>query len=250
MKPPNNTYTIHQEKLKDGVSFNMVFVEGDRFIMGDDEVEGYLLKPKPAHEVELRSYYIGQFPVTQALWEAVMRKRPSEFIGPDRPVEMVSWKNCQEFLSRINQQLGLTGIRAYRLPTESEWEFAARGGIYRSEHIFAGSSRLEKAGWFRENSHSETQPGGLLAPNELGLYDMSGNVLEWCEDWFDENYYRECYQTGVVSNPKCTKKGDFRVLRGGSWYHVESYCRIANRFRNFSYRPMGIIGFRLSRTAL
>ncbi|MEZ4773257.1 MAG: formylglycine-generating enzyme family protein [Bacteroidia bacterium] len=275
-----NTYTIHQEKLVNGVSFNMVFVEGDKFIMGDDEGDyGSIWEPKPAHEVELGSFYIGQYPVTQVLWESVMGDNPSYFKGYDRPVERVHWYDSVEFCNRLSERCGLepvyqidktvkdpnnqsslgdlkwlvirkTGANGYRLPTEAEWEYAARGCIYRSENEYAGSARLENVGWFRENSHGETQPVGLLTPNELGLYDMSGNVWEWCEDWFDENYYRECYQTAVVSNPKGPEKGRYRVLRGGSWDGGESVCRVAFRLNGLPDDRYSFFGFRLSRTGL
>ncbi|MEZ4773254.1 MAG: formylglycine-generating enzyme family protein [Bacteroidia bacterium] len=226
------TLSIHTETLPGGQSFNMVKVEGGRFLL-DDKIE-----------TQISTFYMGQYPVTQVLWEAVMGENPSSFKGRYLPVEYVSWIDCHSFLKKLNRHLGLSGNSAYRLPTEAEWEYAAGGGIYRSGNEYAGSSRLESVGWYRENSHRETQPGGLLAPNELGIFDMSGNIWEWCADWYGK------YTTPPLNDPKGPENGRVRVLRGGSWSSNESDCRVA--FRDF-YLPdsrSSIIGFRLSRTGL
>lgn len=216
------------------------------------------------------SFYIGQYPVTQALWEAVGVENLSWFIGPDRPVERAHWYDAVEFCNRLSEMCGLEPVyqidktvkdpnnqndfddlkwlvirkkdaNGYRLPTEAEWEFAAHGGIYGSGLEFSGSSALDKVGWYYENSHRETQPVSLFAPNELGLYDMSGNVWEWCFDWRGKESE---IQTGGPES------GHVRVLRGGSWLSDASVCRVAFRNDLLPGRRDRNFGFRLSRTAL
>ena len=145
-----------------------------------------------------------------------MGENPSYFKGENRPVEGVSWDDTQAFLKRLNDQLNLSGDSVYRLPTEAEWEYAARAG---NRLKYAGSMDLEMVGWFLENSSIQTHEVGLKAPNEWGLYDMSGNVREWCQDWYGgSKYYQECKKKGRVKNPTGPKSGDNRVLRGGSWF--------------------------------
>ena len=193
--------------------------------MGSEDEEA-LPSEKPVHRVELSSFWIGEFPVTQALWVAVMGNNPAYFPGMDRPVEQVSWVDITErFLPALNQQ----SKQSYRLPTEAEWEYAARGGFHQSKYKYAGSNRLEDVGWHYENSHLETKAVGLKQPNALGLYDMSGNVWEWCEDWFDEKHYETWAKTGVVENPTEPVQGRHRVLRGGSWVYDPGYCRLLSR---------------------
>ena len=151
--------------------------------MGSEDEEAYD-DEKPVHEVVLSDFYIGKFPVTQALWNAVLKDYPSFFNGDSRPVERVSWEDTQVFIKKLNE---LTG-RAYRLPTEAEWEYAARGGRQSKGYKYAGSNKLKEVGWYWENTHFETKAVGLKYPNELGIYDMSGNVREWCQDWFSNEY--------------------------------------------------------------
>lgn len=171
---------------------------------------------------------MGEFLVTQELWEAVMGDNPSSFQGHKRPVEQVSWEDITQkdgFLERLNKRVVFTEGSPfsrpkgtiYRLPTEAEWEYAARGGQKSCGFpMYSGSHRINEVGWYEENSHSETKPVGLKLPNELGIYDMTGNVWEWCHDWFDADYYQKCLQKGVVKNPLGAEKGQFRVNRGGS----------------------------------
>jgi len=214
--------------------------------------------------VLLDDFWIGQFPVTQALWRAVVQSEgrtsshlvttldpdPSHFKGTHRPVEQVSWDDTRVFLEILN--LLLPGWN-FRLPTEAEWEYAARGssegvGSHPLTTRYAGSDRLETVAWLRDaNSHGETKPVGLKQPNALGLFDMSGNVAEWCADWYDEKFYEKCAAQGVVKNPRNDEKGSNRVLRGGSWVFGDPQdCRVA--YRNYfdpTYR-LSSTGFRLA----
>ncbi|MEZ4851641.1 MAG: formylglycine-generating enzyme family protein [Bacteroidia bacterium] len=245
---PASILQVFQEKLNENIIFNIVKVEGGTFQMGGNEYSW----EKPIHEVKLDTFYIGQFPVTQEIWEAIMGENPSYFKGPKRPVENVSWEDAQVFLEKLNQKLDLKGARAYRLPTEAEWEFAARGGIYSQGFSYAGSENLEQVGWYGENSEVQTQPVGILQPNELGIYDMSGNVWEWCQDWWDRDneYYEQCHKIGIVANPQGPEKGQYRVVRGGGWGYGASSCRVADRGHDTPAVRYGGFGLRLSRTAL
>jgi len=194
---------------------------------------------KPVHTVTVSSFYIGKYEVTQKQWKAVMGNNPSHFKGDNLPVESVNWYDIQEFLKRLNAATG----QHYRLPTEAEWEYAARGGVKSKGYKYAGSNNIDEVAWYRKNSGHKTHPTGTKQPNELGLYDMSGNVLEWCSDWYGENYYSISPQ----SNPQGTLDGTYRIMRGGSWGFDAFYCRVAYRHE---YNP-GItddnVGFRIVR---
>lgn len=206
-----------------GVSFNMIKVEGGTFLMGNDKIwAGYL---GYEHYVTLKSsYYIGETEVTQALWKAVMGNNPSNWKGDNLPVENVSWDDCKLFISKLNQ---LTG-KKFRLPTEAEWEFAARGGNKSKGYNFSGSNNIDDVAWYDEEEgwhydKSKTHAVMTKYPNELGLYDMSGNVSEWCEDWF-EVHSRE-YQI----DPKGPTVGKSRICRGGGCKHRTETCIVTNR---------------------
>ena len=229
-----------------GVSFYMIPVEGGSFMMGATSEQGSdaIDREKPVHQVTLSSFYIGQTEVTQALWQAVMGDAPSYFNGGDLPVEQVSWVDCQMFVSTLS---GLTG-RQFRLPTEAEWEFAARGGNMSYGYKYAGSDYLPSVAWYSDNDSWEskgtgtygTHPVATRNPNELLLFDMSGNVHEWCQDWFGN------YGSEAQTDPSGPTMGTARVYRGGSWYFDEWFCRVS--FRNGvspSYRSYGI-GLRLA----
>ncbi len=210
-------------------------------MMGDGEKD-WLGNQQTIHEVELDAFHIAQYPVTQGLWEAVMGTNPSFFKGRDRPVEQVSWEECQEFLKKLNEQTG----KVYRLPTEAEWEYAARGGQKSQGFTYSGSNKLKEVGWFETNSHGETKAVGQKLPNELGLYDMSGNVWEWCEDWYGGSYYQKYADKGMVKNPGGPENGSTRVYRGGGWNNTPRDCRVPYRFNwppGFRY---GNLGFRLA----
>ena len=204
-----------------GVSFEMVRVEGGTFRMGATSEQGSDVwdNEKPVHSVTLSSYYIGKTEVTQALWQAVMGSNPSGFKGADLPVECVSWDDCQEFIQKLNS---LTG-RNFRLPTEAEWEFACRGGNNSRGYKYSGSNNLANVAWYHDNSDGQTHPVATKAPNELGIYDMSGNVWEWCGDWYAN------YTSNSQTNPKGPQSGSYRVNRGGSWIHFARFCRSSRR---------------------
>ena len=201
-----------------GVSFTMIPVEGGTFTMGaTSEMENPEDNEKPTHQVTLSSYYIGETEVTQALWQAVMGFNPSYFEGDDHPVECVCWDVCQTFISKLN---ALTGKR-FRLPTEAEWEFAARGGNQSRHTPYSGSSSIDDVAWYDGNNDHNTHPVKTKQPNELGIYDMSGNVEEWCQDWYGD------YSSDAQTNPTGASSGDYRVNRGGSWFL--GGCRSSSR---------------------
>ena len=205
------------------VSFEMVHVEGGTFRMGATEEQGEdaFDSENPVHQVTLSSYLIGKHEVTQALWEEVMGRNPSKNRqSRDYPVEMVSWFDCQEFIQKLNAR---TGMR-FRLPTEAEWEYAARGGNRSKGYKYAGSDNLDEVGWYEDISDYHTYPVGLKKPNELGLYDMIGNVAEWCQDWYGK------YSSEAQTNPTGPQSGGYRVLRGGSVWYDARFCRVSYRF--------------------
>ena len=207
-----------------GVSFDMIKVEGGTFTMGATPEQGSdaLNNEKPAYQVTLSDYYIGETEVTQALWQAVMGSNPSWFNGNSNPVEKVTWYDCQEFIRKLNS---LTG-RTFRLPTEAEWEFAARGGNKSKGYKYAGSNSIDDVAWYDSNSGSMTHAVKTKSPNELGIYDMSGNVCEWCQDWYGS------YSSNAQTNPAGPSNGSYRVSRGGSWYRSARYCRVSPRSFN------------------
>lgn len=212
-----------------GVSFNMVPVEGGTILMGSPTTQtGSGTNERPQYLATVSDYYIGQTPVTQELWQAVKGSNPSSFTGNlQRPVERVTWDACQGFISDLN---ALTG-RQFRLPTEAEWEYAAKGGNQSNGYIFAGSNTPGSVAWYSTNSSSKTQPVAQKAPNELGIYDMSGNVQEWCSDWFIsyEWYTNPSNFTQPVVNPTGPTTGSNKTLRGGSWFEEAKNCRSGYR---------------------
>lgn len=221
-----------------GVSFEMVRVEGGTFSMGatseqkDEAWDG----EKPVHSVTLSSYHIGKTEVTQALWQAVMGSNPSYFKGADLPVENVTWYDCQNFIQKLKS---LTG-RNFRLPTEAEWEFACRGGINSRGYKYSGSNNLGNVAWYNGNSDGQTHPVAIKAPNELGIYDMSGNVWEWCSDWYAN------YTSNSQTNPSGPQSGLSRVFRGGSWDNSARICRSSLRLSNTPKNRYHILGLRLA----
>ena len=216
----------------------MVNVQGGTFTMGcTKEQDGDCYSDeKPAHEVTLSDFRIGKYPVTQKLWKAVTGNNPSHFKGNDLPVENVFWDDCQAFIKKLND---LTG-QQYRLPTEAEWDYAARGGRLSKGYKYAGSNNMDEAGWYNGNSNGKTHPVGQKKPNELGLYDMSGNVWEWCSDRYGR------YKAGAVRNPLGPDSGGIRVYRGGSWNGYARYSRAATRGNSAPTARRNLLGFRLA----
>ena len=209
-----------------GVSFDMIAVEGGNFIMGspddDPDAGGIYSDETPQHLVTLDSYFIGETEVTQALWKAVMGNNPSIYKGDNLPVEEVSWEDCQSFISKLNR---LTG-RTFRMPTEAEWEYAARGGNNSKGYKYAGSNDVNEVAWNYDNCDGVTHSVATKAANELGLYDMSGNVWEWCQDWYDGSYYRK----SPANNPCNTSQtSEYRIHRGGSIEYIIKDLRVAMR---------------------
>ena len=232
-----NTITI---PVKNGINIEMVKVEAGSFDMGATPEMRSLQYPyddeKPDHRVTLtKNYYIGKYEVTQALWQVVMGNNPSRFKGDDLPVERVSWKRCQDFISKLNS---LTGKR-FRLPTEAEWEYAARGGNKSRGYRYSGSNTLDDVAWYGDNSGSKTHAVGTKQPNELGIYDMSGNVSEWCQDW------RGSYSSSPQTNPTDAVSGSYRVDRGGSWLYSAWFSRSSSRGGRTPGGRDGDLGLRL-----
>jgi formylglycine-generating enzyme required for sulfatase activity len=210
-----------------------VLVEGGTFWMGSTD-NGAYADEAPIHSVTLSSFYIGKYEVTQAEWKAIMGSNPSHFKGDNLPVESVSWNDVQEFITRLSSATG----KHYRLPTEAEWEFAARGGNQSRDYTYAGSNNIDGVAWYSGNSSNKTHAVGTKSSNELGIYDMSGNVWEWCSDWYGS------YSAAQQTNPT-GPAGTNRVLRGGSLADDAQICRSAYRF---SYSPsygLSFLGFRL-----
>ena len=209
--------------VKNGISIDMVKVEDGTFMMGaTSEMQNPYDDEKPVHQVTLtNNYYMGKYEVTQSLWLAVMGSNPSKFKGDYLPVEMVSWDDCQEFIGKLNSMTG----RKFRLPTEAEWEYAARGGKKSRGYQYSGSSNISDVAWYDGNSGRKTRPVGTKQANELGIYDMSGNVYEWCQDWYGS------YVSSPQTNPTGAVSGSRRVYRGGSWGSNARYCR--SSFRHF-----------------
>ena len=213
--------------VKNGITIDMVKVEAGTFLMGNTFEESFidsLLWEKPVHQVILTNdYYMGKYEVTQALWQTVKGSNPSYFKGDNLPVENVSWDDCQEFISKLNSMTG----RKFRLPIEAEWEYAARGGKKSRGYQYSGSSNISDVAWYVDNSDYETHPVGTKQGNELGIYDMTGNVLEWCQDWIG------LYSSSSQANPTGAVSGPDRVLRGGSWHNNAWCCRLP--FRQYYY---------------
>ena len=225
------TFTVN------GVTFDMVEVRGGTLMMGatseQDEADD---NEKPVHQVTVSSFYMGKTEVTQALWKAVTGGKPSQFLGSLRPVENVSWEDCQDFIAKLNR---LTGMH-FRLPTEAEWEFAARGGIKSFCTQFSGSDDLDEVAWYYNNNDGQTHDVATKRPNELGLYDMSGNVWEWCSDWYAD------YSSASQTNPTGPISGSERVLRGGSWCGNARYCYVFARDGYYPDARYYYIGLRLA----
>jgi len=229
---PPKVYPIVKPEIE------MIFVKGGKFKMGClDEQESCVNDERPRHEIKLKDYHIGKYPVTQKQWWSVMGVNPAHKEGGNLPVEQVSWDDVQEFIKRLNV---LTG-KKYRLPTEAEWEYAARGGAQSNGQKFSGHKFLHDVAWYDYNSFGSTQPVGAKEPNELGVYDMLGNVWEWVGDWYDRYYYKD----SPIKNPTGPKYGNERVSRGCSFSSEEGTCRVSLRNYNKPNSRTIYLGFRL-----
>ena len=240
----------------------MIYVCGGSFLMGSATPEDVFFGHEDQHLVTVSDFFIGKYEVTQKLWKDIMGTNPSTFSKDcdDCPVENVSWNDVQEFLKKINARFP---GKKYRLPTEAEWEFAARGGMKSKGFHFSGSNDLNEVGWFWKNSgdkplsedwelekltsnNCRTHPVGKKKANELWLFDMSGNVWEWCSDWFDEKYYESCHKKEAILNPCGPEEGVYRVVRGGSYFNRARGCRVSYRFNVTPDGRYDVIGFRLA----
>ena len=219
---------------------NMVTVQGGTFTMGATSEQGSQAEgdERPMHSVTLSSFKIGRYEVTQREWRAVTGSNPSIYTGDDLPVHYVSWNDCQVFIAQLNR---LTGHR-FRLPTEAEWEFAARGGIKSRHTVYAGASSANQVAWTEGNSLSKPHPVGTLAANELGLHDMSGNAWEWCADWY-ANYSRN---GAALTDPTGPSSGSERIFRGGGWNFEVRGARVSYRMHAVPYGRFDFIGLRLA----
>lgn len=215
----------------------LVYVPAGSFQMGDTFGDG-IENETPVHEVKLDGFYIGRTPVTQAQWLRLMPENPSRFAGDRHPVEQVTWDDVMDFIQRLNAQK--PGFGRVDLPTEAQWEYAARSGG--RDEKFAGGLSVDRVAWYEENSEGTTRPVGEMAANGLGLFDMSGNVWEWCRDVFQE----EAYRRHLAENPVCSGKGADRVIRGGSWNLDAWSARCARRFSCPHYFSGPAVGFRLA----
>ncbi len=228
------TITVH------GVTFNMIYVQGGSFTMGATSEQGTEdpgSNEYPTHKVTLSDYYIGETEVTQELWCSIMGgSDPAVHQGMQKPVETVSWNDCQTFITELNR---LTG-KQFRLPTEAEWEYAARGGAYKSGYKYSGSNTVDDVAWYCENSNYTTQPVKQKQPNKLGIYDMSGNVHEWCHDVY--GLYTEEAQT----NPQGSNSSSDHVIRGGAWLNTTNYCRVSYRYCYCVSQKNEYLGLRLA----
>lgn len=227
-----------------GAVFTMVLVEGGTFEMGATEEQGHEDPDEfeyPVHTVHLSPYYICQTEVTQELWLTVMGDNPSMIHGDKKlPADCVKWDMCQNFIDSLNKLLDHQF--EIRMPTEAEWEFAARGGNRSNGYKYSGSNNLDEVAWYESNSGGTTHLVGLKKPNELGLYDMSGNLWEWCQDWMGH------YHPEEQTNPVGPSDGSHRIMRGGSWTYGQELCRVSRR--NYTSNVIGVsnCGLRLAMT--
>jgi formylglycine-generating enzyme required for sulfatase activity len=229
-----------QQTMTNSIGMILIKIPSGSFVMGGDEISEQADEmERPRHRVTInRPFYIGRYPVTQQEWISVMQTNPSHFMGDQHPVEQVSYQDVHIFIKKLNQ---LEKTKAYRLPYEAEWEYAARAGSQTTYCFGDNSSQLAKYAWFRNNSGKKTHPVGQLAPNPWGLFDVHGNVHEWCEDWFDKKYY----SVSTKTNPTGPKKGLAKSLRGGDWGSEDWHCRSASRSLGSPDRRGNRLGFRL-----
>jgi formylglycine-generating enzyme required for sulfatase activity len=222
----NNAQPIHFAEPE------LVEVKGGTFRMGCRDYDGFAWE-YPVHKVAVSSFKIAKYEVTQKQWISIMENNPSHFKGDDLPVENVSWLDVQEFISKLNE----ITAKNYRLPTESVWEYAARGGKKSKNYKYSGSNKIDEVAWYLENSENSTHPVGTKKPNELGIYDMCGNVAEWCDNVYENYFGAEDFQFDDSEI--------FRVLRGGKWDSEPQFCRVSFRGRTPQHFKYNYLGFRL-----
>jgi formylglycine-generating enzyme required for sulfatase activity len=232
--------------LGGGVKLELLLIPAGEFLMGSPDSDNEARdNEKPRHRVRIaKPFYLGKYLVTQEQWEAVMGNNPSNFKGPKNPVEQVSWDDCRPFFDKLNAKSGPGGGK-FSLPTEAQWEYACRAGSTTRYCFGDGESGLGEYAWYGANSGSRTHPVGEKKPNAWGLYDMHGNVWQWCADWYNAGYYKE----SPTDDPTGPATGSYRVFRGGSWAHPARRCRSA--YRNDlppGYRGLDL-GLRVSRVA-
>ena len=244
----NFTFTVNN------VSFEMIFVEGGTFVMGcTPEQSDCFNSEKPAHNVSLSDFYMGKYPITQKLWYIVMGSSIQQQRslaerntlcgeGDDYPMYFVNYEECEAFCNKLNTLLSNLLPEGYKfgLPAEAQWEYAARGGKKSNGYKYSGGNSINNFAWNYDNSNKTTYPVGKKMPNELTIYDMSGNVWEWCSDWYDVNYYG----SSPSIDPKGPNSGTLRVIRGGAWNEAATRCRVSNRGNSSNYR-LNRIGFRI-----
>lgn len=239
---PNISFSEDQTYFTvNDIPFEMVYVEGGNFKMGALDTISAEADEFPIHTAHVPNFMIGKYPVTQKQWMSIMDNNPSYYKGDDLPVEGVSWFDAQEFTRKLSL---LTG-KEFDLPTEAEWEYAARGGNKSKGYKYSGGNDPNEIGWFKDNSEKGTHIVGKKTPNELGIYDMSGNVWEWCWDYYGEDYYANCFDSISPIGPQGLQKSNWRVFRGGSIQLPQNFMRVSNRD---SFEPNGRdhdIGFRL-----
>ena len=265
---PGRNKTIFWEPLLEGLNLEewkveltlkykenlMIFVQGGTFQMGSNSGDS---DEKPVHTVTVNDFYISKYEVTQKEWKEVMGSNPSYFKGDNLPVEQVSWYDAVEFCNKKSRKEGLTpcysgsgksitcnfNANGYRLPTEAEWEYAARGGNKSKGYKYSGSNTIGDVAWYSSNSGNKTHQVGTKQANELGISDMSGNVWEWCWDWYDNDYY----SSSPRNDPTGPSSGSYRVLRGGGWRNGGLSCRVANRISTYPGNGCNYSGFRIVR---
>ncbi|RXK85137.1 TIR domain-containing protein [Chlorobaculum sp. 24CR] len=229
---------------------HFVLIKGGQFMMGSPKSEEDRSDDETQHNVKLSDFAMCRYAVTQEEWQKVTGSNPSSFKGDNLPVEQVSWDDCQAFIKKLNEK---TGGGNYRLPTEAEWEYACRAGtttpFNTGENLTTDQANYDGNYPYGKNPKGEyrekTVPVDSFQPNGFRLYNMHGNVWEWCSDRYDEAYYEECRKQGVVENPRGPETGSNRVLRGGSWYNYAGYCRSADRAGGYPGFRCYNVGFRL-----
>jgi formylglycine-generating enzyme required for sulfatase activity len=242
-----------------GIAFEMIFVEGGTFEMGCTSEQVFCFgDERPVHIVELSDFYLGKFEVSQKFWKAIMNRsihmqlylingKSLNGEGDDYPIYYVNYVECEEFCMKLNQLLSkqLPKGYAFSLPTEAQWEYAARGGAMNQDSIHSNISNINETNWYADNSNGRAHKTGMKAPNKLGIFDMCGNVMEWCKDWYYDFYYEDSPSV----NPKGPESGKGRVLRGGGWNSKSQYCRVSFRHCTSPSNRSFDVGFRLALVA-